>query len=351
MKSIFAQNQDIVIVKSTPISVAIRALDSSSIKFLLVVDEDKNLAGTVTDGDVRRGILKGVALNSSIENIMNPNPVVATVGENPGKYSRALKKKNVFLLPVVDQNKKLVDLLHHDNLSNGNNSRDNPVLILAGGLGTRLGELTKDKPKSLMPIGNTPLIELTIQNLMRYGFHKFYVSLNYKADMIRESLGDGSRWKCDIQYLQEEERLGTAGPISMLQNKIDLPFLVMNGDIVTKIDFDSLFHFHATHKEMATMCVKEYDMQVPFGVVQLEENKVTQIHEKPVHKFFVSAGIYVFDPKVIKFVPEKTYFDMPNLFDHLLKNKFGVNAFPIMEYWIDIGRYNDLEKAQKEFKD
>lgn len=349
MKSIFVENRRIIQLDSIPISEGIRTLDQSPIKLLLIVNSDRRFVGTVTDGDVRRGILKGVSLQLGLSAIMNRDPIVAKVGDALTKYQKTMRKKKIFLLPVVNAQKELVDLFLLND-SNVDNLKENPVMILAGGLGTRLGELTKQTPKSLLPVGNASVIEIAIQNLISHGFRKFYISINYKAEMIRDFLGSGDRWGCDIQYLQEDERLGTAGPISLLRGRVDQPFLVMNGDIVTKIDFDSLLQFHINHGDAATMCVKEYDMQVPYGVVQLNENKVVQINEKPVQKFFVSAGIYMFDPTVIKYVPEKTYFDMPKLFELLIQNSKGVSAFPVMEYWLDIGRFSDLEKAQMEFK-
>lgn len=348
MKSVFAENKESLFLAELPINDAVRALDESPIKFLIIINKNGELVGTVTDGDIRRGILKGIPLQSAVSQVMNGSPIVAQEKESPKKYFRALRKIPSSLLPVVNEKKQVIDLLLIDSESSSG-IKENPVLILAGGLGTRLGDLTKQTPKSLLPIGDTPIIEMAIQNLVRYGFQRFFISVNYKADMIRESLGNGDRLKCEIQYLQEEDRLGTAGPLSLLDGKVNQPFLVMNGDIVTKIDFDSLFQFHAEHKEMATMCVKEYDMQVPFGVVQLDDNRVTDINEKPVHKFFVSAGINVMNPEAIALVPKKTYFDMPTLFDLILKKNKGVRAFPIMEYWLDVGRHTDLEKAQTDF--
>lgn len=348
MKSIFNDNKSIILRADVSIREGIQILDSSPTKILLIVNDQNRFLGTVTDGDVRRGILRGLALTNTVKEIMNSSPIVARKGESLQKYKKNLEKKNISLLPMVDQNCEICDLFY---LEKGESDlRENAVLILAGGLGTRLGELTKNTPKSLLPIGDTPIIEIAIQNLVRFGFQKFFVSINYKGEMIRDALGTGDRFKCEIQYLEEKERLGTAGPIGLLQKKVDQPFLVMNGDIVTKIDFDSLFKFHRQHGEMASMCVKEYDMQVPFGVVELDNNKVLSISEKPVHKFFVSAGINVFNPEVIDLVPPNNYFDMPSLFELLLgQEKKGVRAFPIVEYWLDIGRHTDFEKAQIEF--
>jgi dTDP-glucose pyrophosphorylase/CBS domain-containing protein len=349
-KSIYSQNAEILLNESSSITDAIRILDRSAIKFLLIINSQQKLLGTITDGDVRRGLLKGLKLQSSVTEIMNRKPIVAQGQDDLTKKAKLIKKLNQALLPVVpivNEHQELVDLILLD--TEGSSLKDNPVLILAGGLGTRLGELTKNTPKPLLPVGETPIIEIAIQNLIKYGFQKFYVSINYKGEMIKESLGNGDRWNCEISYLEEKERLGTAGPISLLNGKVTHPFLVINGDIITKIDFESLFRFHHSHQELATLCVKEYDMQVPFGVVQLKDNKVTNIEEKPVHSFFVSAGIYAFNPEVIPLVPPQTQFDMPQLFQAIMAEKKGVRAFPIMEYWIDVGRHSDLQKAQSDF--
>ncbi|MCO5141934.1 MAG: nucleotidyltransferase family protein [Oligoflexia bacterium] len=351
MKSIFLQNKEIVQDTNTTLTEAIEALGTSPIKLLLITNDRNQLVGTVTDGDIRRGLLNGIKPHQAVADIMNMSPIVAKENEDPSNYLKLLKKKNPTLIPaipVVNDKQELVDILLIER--NTDHLRENPVLILAGGLGSRLGDLTKQTPKPLIPIGETPIIEMIIQNLVKFGFRKFFISLNYLGEQIKNSLGHGQKWNCEIQYLEEKIKLGTAGPLSLLEGLVHKPILVINGDIITKVDFDSLLEFHNSHKDAATMCVKEYDMQVPFGVVQLKDSKVINIDEKPVHSFFVNAGINVFDPHVISLVPKNVCFDMPQLFDKLLQSNKGVRAFPMMEYWIDVGRQSDLQKAKSDLQ-
>ena len=224
---------------------------------------------------------------------------------------------------------------------------------MAGGLGTRLRPLTEDCPKPLLKIGGTPVLETILEGFINKGFDTFYISVNYKAEMIESYFGDGSRWGVNIEYLRETQRLGTAGSIRLLPEKPDLPFLVMNGDLLTKVDFAQLLEFHLNNQKlssaMATMCVREYNMQIPYGVVRQEGNRLTRLDEKPIQRFFVNGGIYVFEPDMIDLIPEDEYFDMTHLFDKMMKNNHKTVVFQIREYWMDIGHKGDFETADGEY--
>ncbi|CAG0955190.1 partial UTP--glucose-1-phosphate uridylyltransferase, partial [Gammaproteobacteria bacterium] len=190
-----------------------------------------------------------------------------------------------------------------------------------------------------------------IENCRAHGFHKFAISLNYKAEMIRNHCGDGSQWGVEINYIHEKKRLGTAGALGLLNQKLELPILVMNADVLTKVNFQHLVDFHSNHDAVATMCVREYDFQVPYGVVRIDKHRLLGIDEKPVHRFFVSAGIYVLNPGVLSLVPKDIYCDMPSLFEKLLENKMETTVFPIREYWLDIGKLDDFERANGEYNE
>jgi NDP-sugar pyrophosphorylase family protein len=229
--------------------------------------------------------------------------------------------------------------------------RRNTVVVMAGGLGTRLDPLTKDLPKPLLKVGSKPILETILSNFRGYGFAEFFLSVNYKAEMVKSYFGDGTRWGIRIRYLEESVPLGTAGSLSLLPERPTLPLVVMNGDLVTQVNFQHMLDFHREHAAVATMGVREYDMQVPFGVVRLEESRIVAIEEKPVHRFFVNAGIYVLEPDALDYVPRGEYFDMTTLFERLAKEGMPTSAFPIREYWLDVGRPDDLERAQIEYGD
>jgi NDP-sugar pyrophosphorylase family protein len=220
---------------------------------------------------------------------------------------------------------------------------------MAGGLGNRLRPLTEDVPKPLLKVGRKPLLETILETFRSHEFRNFYISVNYKAEMIKAHFGDGEKWKCTIRYLEENDRLGTAGALGLIPETPTQPLLIMNGDVLTNVDFSSLLSFHGEHQAKATMCVREFDFQVPYGVVNIDEHRITGIVEKPVHSFFVNAGIYVIDPELLSFVPKSGSFDMPDLFASALDKGMPTAAFPIREYWTDIGRIDDFHRANGDY--
>ncbi|MCG3175904.1 MAG: Glucose-1-phosphate adenylyltransferase [Candidatus Omnitrophica bacterium] len=326
----------------------IQIIDRSTAKIALVVDSDGRLRGTITDGDIRRAILRGVALTEPAERIMNGSPRTASTGEDRPVILERMKDKQIHQMPVLDAAGRVVRIELLDELIKPP-SRDNIVVLMAGGLGTRLKPLTEERPKPLLNIGKKPILETILDNFIEYGFRRFYLSVNYKNEMVREHFGDGSKWGVEIRYLHEDKPLGTAGALSLLPEKPRVPVFVMNGDLLTKVNFDQLLHFHQDNAAEATMCVREYDLQVPYGVVRIDGHRVRGIDEKPVHRFFVNAGIYVLGPGVLRQIRKGQRLDMPHLFDRLVAAKREVAAFPIREYWLDIGRLDDLERAKGEF--
>ncbi|WP_429821033.1 nucleotidyltransferase family protein [Brevibacillus porteri] len=340
--------RELLVSPQTPILHTLEIIDKSARQIALVADENDRLLGTVTDGDIRRGLLKGRALQDPISLIMNSFPTVASPYETRENILALMKIKKIHQIPIVDEEGKIVHVEVLNELLRPT-KKDNWVVLMAGGLGTRLHPLTHDCPKPLLPVGNKPLLETILQSFIDQGFHRFYISVKYKAEMIQEHFGDGSNWGISIQYLQEKESLGTAGALSLLPEKPSEPFFVMNGDLLTKVNFEQLLDFHKTYQAQATMCVREYDHQIPYGVVRLDQYRLTSIEEKPTQRFFVNAGIYVLSPDAVEDIPHNQYFDMPSLFDHLVKNQQQTIAFPIREYWLDIGRMADFERANMEF--
>jgi len=342
--------KDVLVLPATCIREAIRVLDASKAKIVLVVGEDNRLLGTVTDGDIRRGILKGVSLDDAIQIIMNPDPTVAMLDESRESILATMQLKQLHHIPLLDKHRRVMGLETLDELIQPR-ARDNRVVLMAGGLGSRLRPLTDDCPKPMLKVGNKPLLETILENFIEYGFHRFYISVNYMADVVKSYFGDGSRWGVDIAYLHEDQRLGTAGALSLLPAKPTEALLVMNGDLLTKVNFKQLLDFHAGHQAQATMCVREYDFQVPYGVVKIEAHRITRIDEKPIQRFFVNAGIYVLEPEVLDLISPNTYFDMPTMFEKLIELKRETAVFPIREYWLDVGQLADYDRANGEYRD
>lgn len=340
--------KQVLISPTTSILEAIRIIDATALQIALVVDENNRLLGTLTDGDVRRAILKTILFENPVKEVMNRNFTSVSITETRDNILALMKEKQFHQVPVIDENGCVVGLELLDELLS-TRKRDNLVVLMAGGLGTRLGSLTKECPKPLLKVGNKAVLETIIDNCKEYGFHKFAISINYKAEMIQDYCGDGSRWGVEISYINENKRLGTAGALGLLPKAPELPILVMNADVLTKVNFHHLIDFHDDHQSVATMCVREYDFQVPYGVVKIDKQRLLGIEEKPVHHFFVSAGIYVLNPEILSFVPQNKYFDMPSLFEKILEKKMETSVFPIREYWLDIGRVDDFERANGEF--
>lgn len=340
--------KEILVLPETPIREAIRVLDKSAKQILLVVDGENRLMGTVTDGDIRRGILKGLSLDEHTDKIMGSSPTVARVGDDRQSILAMMRKKKLHHIPIVNEQHQVTGIEFLEELIQPH-LKENWVVLMAGGLGSRLRPLTNDCPKPMLKVGNKPLLETILENFIEYGFRHFYISVNYMADMVKDYFGDGARWGVEIRYLEEDQKLGTAGALSLLPNKPQAPLLVMNGDVLTKVNFRQLLDFHATHDSMATMCVREYDFQVPYGVVRIEKHRITGIDEKPVQRFFVNAGIYVLAPEALQAIPAGQFYDMPTLFESLIAKGEETVVFPIREYWLDIGQLADYDRANGEF--
>lgn len=328
---------------------AIARIDSSGMQLALVVDSGGRLLGTLSDGDVRRAILRGRDLTTPAVEIMNMNPTWAPEGSTGDELLAIMRRKVLRHVPLLNENHEVVGLATLDALA-GVIERPNWVVLMAGGMGTRLRPLTEATPKPMLPVSGKPILENILESFAEQGFRKFFFSVNYLADAIRGHFGDGSRWGVHINYLLENKRLGTAGALSLLPGRPTDPIIVMNGDLLTRVRFDGLLHFHGEHGAAATMAVREYDFQVPYGVVRLEGSSVTAIDEKPVHRFFVNAGIYALSPKALELVPDNQYFDMPGLFDAVLAKGGHVSAYPVREYWLDVGRIEEFERAQQEWR-
>lgn len=338
----------------TTIKETIAVIDKIALQIALVIDPDGKLLGTVTDGDIRRGLLKGVSLDDPVKQIYYVSPLTASVEDDAQVIRRIMMDQFIRQLPVVDKEGRVVSLMTLREILS-EEKQANPVILMAGGMGTRLRPLTENCPKPLLKVGGKPVLETILEGFVREGFDQFYISVNYKAEMIEDYFQDGDRWGVNIEYLREDKRLGTAGAIRLLPEKPKLPFIVMNGDLLTQVSFKQLLNFHKNNHELsnalATMCVREHTIQIPYGVVKREGNRLAQLDEKPVQRFFFNGGIYVFEPEIIDLIPEGTYFDMTDLFDIMLKNDQKTVVFQIQEYWMDIGHKKDFEVADTDYGD
>jgi dTDP-glucose pyrophosphorylase len=328
---------------------AISILDKSALRIAIVVDASRLLLGTLTDGDVRRALLRHLPLNVSVSEVMCVAPQVAKPDWSRDRILAVMKESELLQLPVVDDNGRVVGL---ETLHGLLDKRlvNNAVFLMAGGFGTRLQPLTHNCPKPLLKVGEKPILELILEGFIKAGFHRFYISTHYLPEMVREHFGDGSQWGVSISYTHEEEPLGTGGALGLLpQDEINEPILVMNGDLLTTLNYRDLLTFHQDHPSTATMCVRDFEYQVPYGVIQSDGHLVRTMIEKPVQKFFINAGVYVLSPELVRSVRPDTRIDMPTLLEQSIASGKDVTMFPVHEYWLDIGRMEDFKRAQLEF--
>lgn len=333
--------------ESMAIQDIITLIDRNASQVALVVDANDKLAGTITDGDVRRALLRGRPLSAPASEIMNPSPVTLHESVCNQTILSVMKQKQIRDIPLLDNTGRvtrivsLSDFLH-------TTAKTNCVVIMAGGIGSRLMPLTADTPKPMLSIGDRPILLRIIESLVEAGFERCYISVNYKADVIESFFGDGSHFGIHIEYLREKERLGTAGALSLLPHIPSEPILVMNGDVLTHLHFDSLLRFHEENHSIATMCATTHEVRVPFGVIDSDGVLVKGIREKPVQQWLVNAGIYLLQPSCLSQIPSNTYYDMTTLMGSLVERNERVTTFPIHEYWIDVGSPEDFSRAGRD---
>lgn len=340
--------QKIKLTVDSTIKEALQIIDLGAVKFAIVVDKDDKLIGTLTDGDVRRAILDGKTLDTKIENVYFKEPTVVNVNNTKEEIINLCTSKKIYQIPVIDNEGKVVSIDLLDELLKPE-VHANKVVLMVGGLGTRLRPLTENTPKPMLHVGGKPILQTIVEKFVSYGFVNIVMCVGYKSNIIQDFFEDGSKFGANIEYVLENKRMGTAGALTLLETKPSNPFFVMNGDLLTNVNFEHLLEFHLANNAMATMCVREYDFQVPYGVVNVEHGKILSIEEKPVQKFFVSAGIYMLDPQCIKNIPEDEFYDMPTLFEKLIAMNENTISFPLREYWLDIGRMEEYEKANLEY--
>lgn len=327
---------------------AIAIIDRSALRIAIVIDEHRHLLGTLSDGDVRRALMRHLPLDVPVSQVMCSSPTVARCDWNRSRLLAVMENKRLLQLPVVDDDGCVIGLETLHGLLD-KRQLNNPVFLMAGGFGKRLHPLTQDCPKPLLRVGEKPILELILESFIRVGFHRFFISTHYLPEMVQDYFGDGSHWGVSIDYTHEETPLGTGGSLGLLpHDEINDPIIVMNGDLLTTLDYRELLDFHLKNQSVATMCVRQFEYQVPYGVIQSEGNLIRSMVEKPVQRFFVNAGIYVLTPELVKSVRRDERIDLPVLLEQSISKGANVTMFPLHEYWLDIGRMEDFNRAQIE---
>ncbi len=345
---VFNKISKLFIYPNNTIKEAMEVIEKGSKGIALVIDEKKRLIGTVTDGDIRRAILRGLALENSIETIMNNQFTFVTENYSQTLIKNLFEQKQINQIPVLNDNMNVVDVIYYHDIHQ-NPSKENWAVIMAGGLGTRLHPLTKDIPKPMLQVGAKPILETIIEQLKSYGFKNIVISLNYKGEIIKNYFQDGSGFGVNIKYINEKKRLGTAGAIRLAKEILTNSFFVINGDILTKLNFTQLMKYHLKHENFITIGTRKYQLEIPYGVVDINDERVKTLIEKPKKEYFINGGIYCLSPEIIDWVPENKYFDMTQLIDLCLSKKQKVGSFPITEYWMDIGQMEDYQQASVDY--
>ena len=342
------QIDEIKLHEKATIRNALEVIDLGAMKIALVVDETDRLIGTLSDGDIRRGLLRGLTMEDPIREIYHRNPVTASLDAPKEEIIQLAVSRRIYQIPVVNEAGQVVRLAEIDRLIQ-QEIHSNLVVIMAGGLGSRLKCLTQLTPKPMLPVGGKPILETVIRRFIKFGYHRFIIALNYKGEQIKNWFGNGKSFVVEIQYVEERERLGTAGALSLIPNLPKEPFCVMNGDILTHVNFENLMDFHHRNGAAATMCIREFGMEVPYGVVRLNKENIVSIEEKPVQQFYVNAGIYVLNPEILDLIPTAMHLDMTRLFEMIVERGYPTLSFPIREFWMDIGKIEDYDRANNEY--
>lgn len=326
----------------------LRIIDAQALRIALVTNENGRLLGTLTDGDIRRALLEHGNLQIPAKNIMNTNPIKALKTMSPIEFDALLRVNNILAIPLVDEYDVLFGL-HTIQDHYQSRIKENPVFIMAGGFGTRLKPLTDTCPKPMLNVGGKPILETILESFLEAGFRNFYFSTHYLPEVIEEYFGNGSKFGCSIKYVFEKEPLGTGGALGLLPGDLpDLPIIMINGDVLTKVNINHLLEDHKNKGGIATMCVKQHQYQIPYGVIREQSGQVIGVDEKPIQTYFVNAGVYVIEPRLLASIEPNVVINMPPLLMKKVDEGERVNLFPIHEYWLDIGQHSEFEKAQSD---
>ena len=337
---------EVQLAPAAPLLHALKIIEGSRARIALVVDSENRLIGSLTDGDIRRGLLAGCTLESPVSQAMYAKPSRLPSTSTRQDIIEAMRAAGIKQMPLVDADNILIGIAVYDMLTGFEPvAHSNPVVIMAGGKGQRLLPFTQDIPKPMVDVGGKPMLEHIVRHFIKQGFSEFYFAVNYLGHIIEEYFGDGGKLGCTIRYIREAQPLGTAGALSLIERPFDEPFIVINGDILTSVNFSAVIDYHLNVNSCATVCARAHRLEVPFGVIQLKDGMMQAIVEKPVYEDLVSAGIYVLSPEILQTLPKGKAADMPAVLQSLVQSGKKVAVFPLHEDWADIGRYDDLMQA------
>jgi Nucleoside-diphosphate-sugar pyrophosphorylase involved in lipopolysaccharide biosynthesis/translation initiation factor 2B, gamma/epsilon subunits (eIF-2Bgamma/eIF-2Bepsilon) len=345
------QAKHALITEERTIREAIEQLNENGLQILLVINNDRGLLGTVTDGDIRRSILNNITLDKPITKIMNKNPKFVYEGETD-KARALMVKYKLKNIPIVDEFKRVIDLALIGDLIESKEKyplKDNQVFIMAGGKGSRLDPFTKILPKPLIPIGDKPIIEIIMNSFRKFGFNNFIVSLNYKAEIIKLYFLENANG-FNVSYTHEDMPLGTAGALQLAKDRLSETFIVSNCDVIIDVDFDKLLAFHKRNKNFATVVGVVKHMQIPYGVIEVKDNKLHHMTEKPEYDFVINSGVYVLEPEIIDLIPSNEPYNMPDLLLEAKELGHKVGVFPVSNKWFDIGQWEEYQNTLEYFR-
>lgn len=343
--------KSVLVKEKSLIKEAIKQLNENSLQILLVIDDNYRLIGTVTDGDIRRAILNNVSFDEPVGKIMNRMPKFVYIGEEENAKELMIKHR-IKTIPVLDRERRVVDLILMEKFLETKyeySEKPNYVFIMAGGKGTRLDPFTKILPKPLIPIGDTPIIEVIIKNFKKYGFNNFLISVNYKAEIIKLYFSENPDGY-NINFIHEKDFLGTAGSLRLAEEKLKDTFIVSNCDVIIDIDFDELLKYHKKSNNHATIVGVVKNMQIPYGVIDVNNGELVNMIEKPEYNFVINSGVYVLEPELINLIPQGKPINMPDL---LLKSKevgYKVGVYPVSSKWFDVGQWEEYRNTLEYFK-
>jgi dTDP-glucose pyrophosphorylase/CBS domain-containing protein len=347
--------EDLFISLTDSIRVALECIDRGGLGIALIVDEERRLIGTVSDGDVRRAMLAAIDMESPVTillerkaNTQYAKPITASIDTSQEMLLSLMRQYVLREIPILDDNGRVVGLIRLDDLVPPG---DLPLqaMIMAGGFGSRLRPLTEDLPKPMLPLGGRPLMEMVVEQLRESGIRRVNVTTHYRPEKITDYFGDGESFGVHLEYVNEEQPLGTGGALGLIPQPVE-PLLVINGDVLTEVNFRTMLSFHQENHADMTVAVRQFELEVPYGVVETDGVRVKSLKEKPLMKFFVNAGIYLLEPTVYQFIPNGERFNMTDLIQWLIHANRVVVSFPIREYWLDIGQHADYLKAQEDIK-
>ncbi|WP_312922337.1 nucleotidyltransferase family protein [Stutzerimonas nitrititolerans] len=339
---------EIIISPEATIRDAMRLLDAGAQRIVLICTPDFKLLGTITDGDTRRALLRDAHMHDAVSSVMNTQPLTVTGETTRDQRLKLMKEHDLTAIPIVDEQHHVIGLetLHQ---AMQPEQRENPIFIMAGGFGTRLQPLTDRCPKPMLRVGDKPMLEHLIKQFVDHGFRNFYISTHFLPEIIRSHFGDGSAWNASIQYVNEDQPLGTGGALGLLPADLpDIPLIMMNGDVLTKLNYAQLLCHHVNNRFDATVCVREDEHRVPFGVIETENKLITSMVEKPTYRYKINTGIYVLNPSIVRSVQPGQRIDMPTLLEQHRQKSKRIGTYTSYDYWLDIGQMKDYQKAQKD---